>query len=78
MLPADTWIPVANVHESLVESIDERYSEGDVHVPHRYELDEYIRDLDEVAVVPSVLQSFYRQCGITTPLSTSSARRSSG
>lgn len=68
VLTADTWIPVAQVGEYLVESIYELYGEDDVDVAQLYELAEHIREFDEAPVVPFVLQaSMYRQWGVITP-----------
>lgn len=68
VLTADTWIPVAQVDEYLVESIYELYGEDDVDVAQLFALAEHIRDFDEAPVVPFVLQaSLYRQWGIITP-----------
>ena len=68
VLTAETWIPVAQVDEYLVESIYELYGEDEVDIAQLYELAEHIRDFDEAPVVPFVLQSsIYRQWGIVTP-----------
>ena len=68
VLTADTWIPVAQIDEYLVESIYELYGDDDVDIAQLYELAEHIRDFDVAPVVPFVLRSSkYRQWGIITP-----------
>jgi hypothetical protein len=69
VLTADTWIPVAQVDEYLVENVYELYGEDEVDVAQCYELAEHIRDFDEAPVVPFVLSaSIYRQWGVITPV----------
>lgn len=69
VLTAETWIPVAQVDEYLVEKVYELYGEDAVDVAQLFELAEHIRDFDEAPVVPFVLQaSIYRKWGIVTPI----------
>lgn len=67
-LSAETWIPVAAVDEYLVETTYELWGESRADVAQLYELAVHIRDLDEVPVVPFLVQpSVYRKWGIITP-----------
>lgn len=65
---AETWIPVAEIDEYLIEKIYELWGETNEDVVQLYELAEHIRDFDEAPVIPFVLQaSKYKSWGIITP-----------
>lgn len=65
---ADTWIPVAQVDEYLVEKTYEIWGEEETDRVQLFELAEHIRDFDEAPVIPFVMQpAIYRSWGVVTP-----------